>query len=169
MEESKRAKKHQYDTFGVPCCRSGGRARVTEKELKSARAGVSTFQSGRGSALARRLGWRQPRPRRLGWRQPWPRQRQPWWRRYAVENRGRFSAKTALCSLDTCTALRHHKHQVHHYRCHMDIDPDLRKIILKLPKQRIFQCCGILVGITNRHLEEFHYRCHMDTDPDLEK
>ena len=52
MEESKRAKKHQYDTFGVPCCRSGGRARVTEKELKSARAGVSTFQSGRGSALA---------------------------------------------------------------------------------------------------------------------
>ena len=38
-------------TFGVPGCRSGGRARVTEKELKSARAGVSTFQSGRGSAL----------------------------------------------------------------------------------------------------------------------
>ena len=128
MEESKRAKKHQYDTFGVPCCRSGGRARVTEKELKSARAGVSTFQSGRGSALARRLGWRQPRPRRLGWRQPWLRQRQPWWRRYAVENRGRFSAKTALCSLDTCTVLRHHKHQVHHYRCHMDIDPDLEKL-----------------------------------------
>ena len=96
--------------------------------MKSARAGVSTFQSGRGSALARRLGWRQPRPRRLGWRQPWPRQRQPWWRRHAVENRGRFSAKTALCSLDTCTVLRHHKHQVHHYRCHMDIDPDLVKL-----------------------------------------
>ena len=53
MEESKRAKKTlKNDTFGVPGCTSGGRARVTEKELKSARAGVSTFQSGRGSALA---------------------------------------------------------------------------------------------------------------------
>ena len=51
MEESKGAKKKLKMTlFGVPGCRSGGRARVTEKELKSARAGVSTFQSGRGSA-----------------------------------------------------------------------------------------------------------------------
>ena len=50
MEASKRSQKN--DTFGVPGCRSGGRARVTEKELKSARAGVSTFQSGRGSAFA---------------------------------------------------------------------------------------------------------------------
>ena len=120
MEESKRAKKTlTNDTFGVPGCISGGRARVTEKELKSARAGVSTFQSGRGSAATGLAA-------ALAAAGPW--QRRPCWRRRAVENRGRFSAQTALCSLDTCTVLRHHKHQVHHYRCHMDIDPDLEKL-----------------------------------------
>ena len=55
----------------------------------------------------------------------------------------------------------------------MDIDPDLEKLGKNYPKQGTFQCSGILIGITNRILEEFH--CHLpfsekvDIDPDLEK